>query len=67
MLVHPRLGPQIFLGEIITNIELEQDEPMKESCLDCGRWRSCLPDRRAEIGWLIRRHKMHQLSDYRDQ
>jgi epoxyqueuosine reductase len=36
MLVNPRFGPQIFLGEIVTNIELEPDKPLKDSCPGCG-------------------------------
>jgi epoxyqueuosine reductase len=35
MLVNPRIGPQIFLGEIVTNIELDPDRPMTESCPGC--------------------------------
>lgn len=37
MLVNPRFGPQIFLGEILTNIELDPDKLMTESCPGCGR------------------------------
>jgi epoxyqueuosine reductase len=37
MLVNPRSGPQIFLGEIVTNLELDPDKPMTESCPDCGK------------------------------
>ncbi|MGD1042239.1 MAG: tRNA epoxyqueuosine(34) reductase QueG [Sedimentisphaerales bacterium] len=39
MLVNPRLGPQILLGEIVTNIELDPDKPMAESCPGCD---SCI-------------------------
>jgi epoxyqueuosine reductase len=35
MLVNPRIGPQIFLGEIVTNIELDPDKPMTEFCPNC--------------------------------
>ena len=35
MLVNPRLGPQIFLGEIVTNLELDPDKPMTDSCPGC--------------------------------
>ncbi|MDH4202997.1 MAG: tRNA epoxyqueuosine(34) reductase QueG [Phycisphaerae bacterium] len=38
MLIHPELGNQILLGELITTLELEPDEPMENlSCGDCGR------------------------------
>jgi epoxyqueuosine reductase len=43
MLVNPRLGPQIFLGEIITNIELDADKPLKDSCPDCGKCVAACP------------------------
>jgi epoxyqueuosine reductase len=43
MLVNPRLGPQIFLGEIITNIELDSDKPLKDSCPDCGKCVAACP------------------------
>ena len=39
MLVNPRLGPQILLGEILTNLELDPDKPMAESCPGCD---SCI-------------------------
>jgi epoxyqueuosine reductase len=39
MLVNPCLGPQILLGEIITNLELDPDKPMTESCPGCD---SCI-------------------------
>ena len=38
MLIHPELGNQILLGELITTLELEPDEPMADiSCGDCGK------------------------------
>jgi len=43
MLVNPRLGPQIFLGEIVTNIELDSDKPLKDSCPDCGKCVAACP------------------------
>jgi epoxyqueuosine reductase len=43
MLVNPRIGPQIFLGEIITNIELEPDKPLTESCPGCGKCVAACP------------------------
>ena len=43
MLVNPRLGPQIFLGEIVTNIELDPDKPLKDSCPDCGECVAACP------------------------
>ena len=43
MLVNPRLGPQIFLGEIVTNLELDPDKPMTESCPDCDKCVAACP------------------------
>ncbi|MBN2128850.1 MAG: tRNA epoxyqueuosine(34) reductase QueG [Sedimentisphaerales bacterium] len=37
MLIHPSLGPQIFLGELVTTLCLEPDEPAKVSCAECCR------------------------------
>jgi len=36
-LVNPRLGPQIFLGELITNLPLDPDKPVAESCTGCDK------------------------------
>ncbi|MFH1371673.1 MAG: tRNA epoxyqueuosine(34) reductase QueG [Planctomycetota bacterium] len=43
MLVNPRFGPQIFLGEILTNLELVPDKHLTESCPDCGKCVSACP------------------------
>ena len=37
MLINPQLGCQIFLGEIITNLELPTDEPTTANCLNCEK------------------------------
>ncbi len=37
LLVHPRLGPQILLGEIVTTLPLHPDEPVPGACADCER------------------------------
>ena len=37
MLINPKLGCQIFLGEIITTLKLKTDEPVENSCSDCDR------------------------------
>jgi len=42
-LTNPVLGPQIFLGEIITNLELDPDKPLKESCLGCDKCVTACP------------------------
>ena len=37
MLVNPRLGGQILLGEIITSLKLQHDEPIANGCLECDK------------------------------
>jgi epoxyqueuosine reductase len=37
MLINPVLGPQIFLGEIITTIKLSTDKPITNNCSDCDK------------------------------
>ena len=37
MLINPSLGPQIFLGEIITTLKLSIDKPVTDNCSDCDK------------------------------
>jgi epoxyqueuosine reductase len=37
ILVNPTLGPQILLGEIITSLKLQTDEPIADSCQSCNK------------------------------
>jgi len=37
MLIHPTLGPQIFLGELVTTVELCPDDPTIGTCVGCDR------------------------------
>jgi len=37
LLIHPQLGPQILLGEIVTTLPLDRDEPAGGACLGCNR------------------------------
>ena len=37
MLINPELGPQLMLGEILTNTKLETDLPFSRSCKDCTK------------------------------
>ncbi|NLZ05101.1 MAG: tRNA epoxyqueuosine(34) reductase QueG [Phycisphaerae bacterium] len=37
MLIHPALGPQVFLGELVTTVELEPDRARPGSCAACDR------------------------------
>jgi epoxyqueuosine reductase len=37
MLINPMVGPQIFLGEIITTLKLRPDKPIANNCSNCHR------------------------------
>ena len=37
LLINPQLGPQIFLGEIVTTLELEPDKPLAAVCSECNK------------------------------
>ncbi len=37
MLINPTLGPQIFLAEIITNLNLQPDQPLSSDCSNCNK------------------------------
>jgi epoxyqueuosine reductase len=37
MLINPTLGPQVFLGEIITDLKLQTDRPIANNCSDCKK------------------------------
>ncbi|MBN1507745.1 MAG: tRNA epoxyqueuosine(34) reductase QueG [Sedimentisphaerales bacterium] len=37
MLIHPTLGPEIFLGELISTVKLNADEPSVGTCVSCDR------------------------------
>ncbi|MBM4026632.1 MAG: DUF1730 domain-containing protein [Planctomycetes bacterium] len=37
LLIHPQLGPQILLGELLTSVPLEPDRPAEGACHDCNR------------------------------
>jgi epoxyqueuosine reductase len=37
MLIHPQLGPQILLGEIVTTLKLAADKPIEQTCSNCSR------------------------------
>jgi epoxyqueuosine reductase len=43
MLIHPKLGPWLLIGEIITTLELEPDAPMQDHCGACTKCIAACP------------------------
>jgi len=43
MLINPALGPQLFLGEILTTLKLPPDEPIPHNCHDCNKCIAACP------------------------
>ncbi len=43
MLINPKLGPQIFLGEIVTTLKLPTDELITNNCSNCDKCISACP------------------------
>jgi epoxyqueuosine reductase len=42
-LIHPKLGPWLLLGEIITTLELEPDAPQRDLCGSCSKCIAACP------------------------
>ena len=43
MLIHPQLGPQLFLGEIITTLKLQPDKSIVANCSGCNKCITACP------------------------
>jgi epoxyqueuosine reductase len=43
LLIHPQLGPQVLLGEIVTTVSLRPDGPVGGSCVGCDRCLKACP------------------------
>ncbi len=42
-LVHPRLGSYLFLGELVSTLDLQPDEPLADGCSRCRRCLEACP------------------------
>jgi epoxyqueuosine reductase len=43
MLINPKLGPWLLIGEILTTLELDPDAPMRDHCGACSRCLAACP------------------------
>jgi len=43
MLINPKLGPQILLGEIVTSLKLHTDKPIEANCANCNKCLTACP------------------------
>jgi epoxyqueuosine reductase len=43
LLIHPQLGPQILLGELLTSVPLQPDQPIEGACSGCNRCLEACP------------------------
>jgi epoxyqueuosine reductase len=54
MLIHPKAGSYFFLAELITDLELEPDAPMKDYCGTCTRCiEACPTDAISPDGYIL--------------
>ncbi|MGM0501881.1 MAG: tRNA epoxyqueuosine(34) reductase QueG [Bacillota bacterium] len=52
-IIHPEYGSWIFIGGIITNLELEFDSPLEEKCGDCTKCLDACPTGALEEEYLL--------------
>ncbi|WP_408955049.1 tRNA epoxyqueuosine(34) reductase QueG [Natroniella sp. ANB-PHB2] len=52
-IIHPEYGSWIFLGGIITNLELEIDSPLEDKCGSCKRCIEACPTGALKEGYLL--------------
>ena len=65
LLIHPRLGLQLLLGEIVTDLKLPPDTPMTDKCPDCDKcMRGCPSGALAEDGSFDGRKCISFLNQY---
>ena len=69
MLINSKVGPQIFLGEIITSLKLQTDEPITDNCRNCNQCFEACPTRalRADGQFDANRCISYLTIEYKDQ
>ncbi len=43
LLIHPKYGSYVFIGGIVTELDIEEDEVINKSCDKCGRCKAACP------------------------
>lgn len=61
-LIIPDAGTHFFLGEIITTLELEPDEPLEKDCGNCGRCLRACPGKALDASGLDARRCLSYLT-----
>jgi epoxyqueuosine reductase len=56
IIITPQHGSCVVLGEIITDLELEPDEPIETSCGDCSLCMEACPTGALEVPYLVNKH-----------
>jgi epoxyqueuosine reductase len=65
LLIHPHLGPQVLLGELLTTVPLQADEPNVATCQCCGLcMNACPTGALREDGFLDARRCISCLTQY---
>ena len=64
-ILNEQLGSWLFLGVMLTSLELTPDFPAPDRCGSCTRCHRCVPDERVPCAVSARRHQMHLVSHHR--
>jgi epoxyqueuosine reductase len=68
LLIHPRFGPQILLGELVTTLDLHADAPFEGACRGCNRcMKACPTGALRADGFLDARRCISYLTQYGSQ